>query len=133
MNHIIKSFLSWFEIKPKLDERNAKVPSFSEREIWMCHWGVNVGFELDGKNEEALRPIIVFKKLSHETFLAIPLSTGRKEGSWYSPSLVQEVEGRYCMNQIRMIDRKRLKYRIERVVEKDFQNLKEDFKRFMTL
>lgn len=132
MNDFIKTFLQWFQVKPKLDERT-RVPSFSEREVWMCYWGVNVGFELDGKNEEALRPIIVFKKLSHETCLAIPLSTGMKEGSWYSPSFIQGTEGRYCLNQIRMIDRKRLKYRVERIDQNDFNQLKQDFKQFMNL
>ena len=131
--NFIKSFVDWFTLKPKLDSRTSKAPSFSEREIWMCYWGVNVGFELDGKNEEALRPIIIFKKLSHETCLAIPLSTGDKEGSWYSASLVQGVEGRYCMNQIRMIDRKRLKYRIVRVGEPEFKKLNRDFKHFLAL
>lgn len=122
MASFFKNFLGWFQIKPKIHERK-RIPSFSEREVWMCYFGANVGFELDGKKEECLRPVIVFKKLSHETFLAIPLSTGRKQGSWYSPSFVQKRKGRYCLNQIRMIDRKRLKYRIERIDENDFQKL----------
>ena len=126
----LKNFLNWFQIKPKLHDRS-NIPSFSEREVWMCYFGTNIGFELDGKKEEALRPVIVFKKLSHETFLAIPLSTGRKKGSWYSPSFVSKREGRYCLNQIRMVDRKRLKYRIERIDENSFKKLKKRFQIFL--
>lgn len=125
-----KNFLQWFQIKPVIHEKKG-APSFSEREVWMCHFGVNIGFELDGKKDELLRPVLVVKKLSHETFLAIPLSTGKKEGTWYSPSFVQNREGRYCLNQIRMIDRKRLKYRIERIDESDFEKVKKDFLTFL--
>lgn len=97
----------------------------------MCYWGTNVGFEIDGKNDESLRPVIIFKKLSHETALAIPLSSGNKAGTWYSPSLVQGVLGRYCFNQLKMIDRKRLKYRLEKISSHDFERLKKDFQKFI--
>jgi hypothetical protein len=63
--------------------------------------------------------------------LVIPLTTSLKSGTWYSKSNVKGVEGRYCLNQIRMIDAKRLKYRIERIDQNDFEKLKSDFNRFI--
>jgi mRNA interferase MazF len=126
LTQIIKSFAEWFSLKPILD--NTKIrPMFQEREIWMAHIGSNIGFEIDGKSIESLRPIAVFKKLSKNTLLVIPLTTSLKSGTWYSKSNVKGVEGRYCLNQIRMIDAKRLKYRIERIDQNDFDNLKSDF------
>lgn len=76
-------------------------------------------------------PVIVFKKLSKETFLAIPISSGWKKGSWYSRSSIQGREGRFCFNQIRMIDAKRLKYWIERIDHDDFKRLNTDFRSFL--
>lgn len=130
MNAVEKDFQEWFKRKPKLHERSA-LPSFSEKEVWMCHLGTNIGFEIDGKKEESLRPIIVFKKLSSETFLAIPLSTKIKNGSWYSPSFIHKKEGRFCLHQIKLLDRKRLKYRIEKITQKEFQKLKSSFQSFL--
>ena len=127
---LFKNFLDWFQLKPKIN-RDKKRPMFQEREVWMCHLGTNVGFELDGKKAECLRPVIVFKKLSKETFLAIPISSGWKKGSWYSRSSIQGREGRFCLNQIRMIDSKRLKYWIEQITSDDFDTLKKDFNRFL--
>lgn len=127
----IKNFLDWFYLKPKLDKEKQR-PLFQEREIWMCHFGANIGFEIDGKKEEALRPIIVFKKLSKDTLLAIPLSSHKKDGTWYSKSIIKGREGRYCLNQVRMIDAKRLKYWIEQIPSDDFLQLQKDFQVFLS-
>lgn len=126
----IKNFLYWFKLKPKIDEKSNRI-QFSQRDVWMAHFGVNIGFEIDGKNEQALRPCIVFKKLSHQTALVIPLTHTIKTGTWYSPSRVKKQAGSYCLNQVRMIDAKRFKYRLERVSEKDFDKLKKDFTNFI--
>ncbi len=132
MTQFLKNFLQWFQIKPRINTEKQR-PLFQEREVWMCHFGTNIGFELDGKSIESLRPVIVFKKLSHETLLVVPLSSHQKNGSWYSPSFVKKREGRYCLNQIRMIDAKRLKYWIERIDDRDFKNLQVDFIRFLNI
>jgi mRNA-degrading endonuclease toxin of MazEF toxin-antitoxin module len=124
---IIKNFSQWFTLKPELDENKVR-PLFQEREIWMAHIGSNIRFEIDGKSVESLRPIVVFKKLSKNTMMIIPLTTSLKSGTWYSQSNIKGVEGRYCLNQIRMIDAKRLKYRIERINQDDFEKLKSDFR-----
>jgi len=126
----IKNFLDWFRLKPHLDEHKQR-PLFQEREVWNCHFGVNIGFEIDGKKSDTLRPAIVFKKLSKNTLLIIPLTKTVKNGSWYSPSFVQNKEGSYCLNQIKMIDSKRLKYKIERISDDDFEKLKQDFDKML--
>lgn len=128
----IKSFASWFAIKPKLDNFKQR-PLFQEREVWMCHFGSNIGFEIDGKKQESLRPAIVFKKLSKFTLLVIPLTSKLKNGTWYSPSKVKNREGRFCLNQIRMIDSKRLKYWVEQIDTNDFAKLKLDFQKMLDI
>jgi mRNA interferase MazF len=119
----IKNFGNWFKLKPKLNELK-QVPHFSDREIWNCHLGVNIGFEIDGKKSSFLRPVLVLKKLSAQTFIGIPLTTKLKEGSWYYPSFVNEKEGRYIFSQIRTIDSKRLFNRIERIDTIEFKKIK---------
>jgi mRNA-degrading endonuclease toxin of MazEF toxin-antitoxin module len=128
--NFFKNFLDWFSLKPKLDKYK-RSPLFNEREVWYCHLGTNIGFELDGKKTELLRPAIVFKKLSKDTLLIIPLTKTLKNGSWYSPSFIQNKEGRFCLNQIKMIDSKRLKYKIAQIDDKDFEKLKQDFDKML--
>ena len=99
----------------------------------MCHLRINIGFEIDGKHNEALRSVLVFKKLSRETAIIVPITSKLKNGSWFRPSSVKGVKGRYCLNQIRMIDAKRLKYLIERVDDRDFIKVKNDFNKLINL
>lgn len=124
--NFIKNFADWFKLKPLLDN-SKKRPLFKDREVWMCHFGSNVGYELDGKNIEYLRPIIVFKKLSKNTLLGIPLTSNQKVGSWYSPSSINNLKGNYCLNQIRSVDAKRLKYLMGQIDSNDFNELKQNF------
>jgi mRNA-degrading endonuclease toxin of MazEF toxin-antitoxin module len=129
--NFIKNFLDWFALKPQLDQKIERI-QFSERDVWMTHLGTNIGFEIDGKKAQLLRPCIVYKKLSHQTALVIPLTHTVKNGNWYSPSNVKNEAGSYCLHQIKMIDVKRFKYRIERISEKDFAKLIIDFNEFIS-
>ena len=126
----IKRFSEWFRIKPHLDNLQQS-PHFSPREVWSCHWGVNVGFELDGKQGDFLRPVLILKKLSRNTFIGIPLTSQLKEGSWYHPSMVRGREGRYILAQVRVIDAKRLHHRIERIDPEVFNTVRQAFKDFI--
>ena len=126
----LKNFLEWFELKPKLNTLPNR-PLFQEREVWNCHWGVNIGFELDGKKSKFLRPVLVLKKLTHNTFLRIPLTSKPKSGSWYVKSNVQNKEGRYILSQIRIIDSKRIYNKIERIPDEEFKLVKTRFVNFI--
>jgi len=64
----VKNFIDWFQKKPELRKAKRR-PFFQEREVRMCHFGGSIGFELDGKQTECLRSIILFKKLSKNTLL----------------------------------------------------------------
>jgi len=49
MQKFIKRFQEWFILKPKLDVSNHKPPFVSERDLWWCRLGENIGFESSGK------------------------------------------------------------------------------------
>ena len=128
--NLFKNFFDWFKTKPKLDAQDKRL-RFKEREIWYIYFGVNVGFELDGR-EEFLRPCLIIKKLSNETFYALPLTSKHKEGSWYYPSFMNNKEGRYVFSQLRSVDAKRLRYFVETVSEKEFSKIKSGFIHFFS-
>ncbi len=37
---------------------------FHEREVWWCGIGINIGVEIDGKNSDFERPVLVVKKFN---------------------------------------------------------------------
>ena len=72
MFKIVKRFLEWIQLKEQLHNASHKPPLFKEGEVWWCSVGENVGKEINGKSKLFSRPVLVFKKLTSETFLGIP-------------------------------------------------------------
>lgn len=77
----IKDFDRWNEKKKQTDFKNEKQKPFVHvREVWWCTVGVNVGSEIDVKNENFERPVLVMMVISRNGFLGVPL-TSRKKGT----------------------------------------------------
>ena len=72
----------WNEIKKDIEVKNRKF-TFKVREIYWLRVGQNVGYEIYGKGEEFLRPVLIFRKFSKESFLGIPLSSQLKEDMFH--------------------------------------------------
>lgn len=75
---------AWNEVKISLHATKRTIPQFSEGEIWWAHLGENVGSEINGKNANFTRPVLILRKLNKEIFLGIPLTTKHKSGIWYT-------------------------------------------------
>ena len=127
MQKFIKRFQEWFILKPKLDVSNHKPPFVSERDLWWCRLGENIGFESSGKGREFARPVIVIKKFSQKMFLVIPTTTklnfsdGRpKEGDRFIKFIYNDITMLACLEQIRSIDYRRLKNKVGQLDYKDF-------------
>lgn len=108
-------------------------PFFHDREIRVCHMGENVGFEQDGRGEEFLRPIIVLKKFNNEILWAIPLTKVKRKRRpyFFVFSFRSKEKSTALLSQIRLIDAKRLKYKIGYLSEDDFHLLKAKLKQLI--
>ncbi len=122
-----KDFQKWHNKKVKVDEIE-KRPFFHEREIWFCHLGANVGFEQDGSGEEFLRPIVIFRKFNNAICWAIPLTKTDKKTKFYFPFYFGSEASVAILSQIRLIDGRRLSYKIGDMTESDFLQVKEKLK-----
>ncbi len=105
---IIKRFKEWIGLKENLHNSNHIPPLFKEGEIWWCAVGENIGIEINGKSKDFTRPVLVFKKLSKEGFLGIPMSTKLKEGSWYVRVFQHNKEVTVMLSQMRVFSSSRL-------------------------
>ena len=127
-----KWFDKWNELKKKIDNKNIEL-KFRARDIFWMSVGQNVGYETFGKGEEFLRPVLVYKKLSKETFIGIPLTSKQKEGSYYFSFNFKGKISIAMFNQMRVFDIKRAQLFYGKLSEYQFIKLKGKLKIFMEL
>lgn len=125
-----KDFEKWHSKKSAVDQIE-KRPYFHEGEIWWCALGVSVGFEQDGKGEDYLRPVIVFRKFNDQVFWAIPLTRSDKKTEYYF-NLTKEEDSptsTAILSQIRLVDARRLSHKLrEDMGREEFVALTKKFK-----
>jgi mRNA interferase MazF len=119
-----KDFDSWNE-KKKIINYEKVGPFFHQREVWWVNLGLNVGFEQDGKGGDCLRPVVIIKKFNNELCWGIPTTRKNKSGKYYFHFAYKQ--GEYTtaiLSQLRLIDSKRLNYKLGVMVEEDFLEMK---------
>ena len=111
----MKDFDKWNTIKKKTEDKNR--PRVLLGSLFWCKFGINIGTEYDGKNEDFRRPCIILKKFSNESILIAPLTTKEHKGDWYYLLEFHNKRQFVILNQIKTIDPKRLDQYIGRISE----------------
>ena len=133
MGEYKKDFDGWNEEKKKINEKEISF-YYHEREIWWSSIGVNIGSEMDGKNSNFERPVLILKKINRNQFLGIPLTSKEKDGGFYVRIQYSDDKGVGTANisQVRVFSSKRLLRKIGLVKKKDFLLLRETFFSFLS-
>lgn len=134
IKNILREFVVWTKLKAKLHILKPDKLYFHEREIWWANLGLNIGFEIKGKGENFARPVIILKKLSLDTCLIIPLTSSSKRKNIFPIGKMaegQEEKSFALLEQIRLIDRKRLEEKVGTITEEVFNDLKKSFSDFI--
>jgi mRNA interferase MazF len=119
-----KDFTHWHTEKTEVQIHKAR-PFFHERDVWFCTVGANIGFEQDDRGDKFLRPVVIIKKFNKEVLWAVPLTTKEKMGKYYfSFKLEEATTSTAILSQLRLIDSKRLQYKIGNIGTGDFTELK---------
>jgi mRNA interferase MazF len=122
----IKDFKGWCGKKEIIDKQNlAPNLFFLEGEVWWASLGVNVGQEVDGKNESYERPVLIFKKFSDELAWVIPSSSTKKANEYFYPIIYQGKPKILLLLHMKTISSKRLLRPLFRMKEKEFAQIKE--------
>lgn len=133
MEPYIKNFDDWNNKKKSVDSTEiAKDFFYHEREIWWCSVGVNVGAEMDGKNEHFERPVLVVRKMNRDQFFGVPLTSKDKKGKYYVVITYGEREGTVCLSQFKTFSSKRMLRKIDTLNKADFLEVKQRFVNFFT-
>ena len=126
-----KDFSLWMPVKQYIHD-NITRPFYSEREIWWCSVGLNVGFEADGKGPSCARPVLIVKDFNHAIFWCLPVTTRIKKGRYYMDiDLADGISRQVMLSQLRMFDAKRLQEKIGTVEEIAFRKIKTAIARFL--
>ena len=85
-----QEYIDWNTLKYQLIETANKPAKFNERDIWWCSIGINVGYEINGKNHLAERCVLVIRKYNNDMFFGLPLTTQLKD---YDSRILTNVNG----------------------------------------
>jgi len=129
----MKEYNKWNEVKKNIEKKEETI-YFKEREIYWANIGENIGFEQGGKGDDFTRPLLIFKKFSKNMFFGIPLSTQRKDGSFFFEFTFKENKiSTALLVQTKMYDVKRLDKKIGKISVEDFERLKIQFKELINV
>ncbi|HEY4500347.1 MAG TPA: type II toxin-antitoxin system PemK/MazF family toxin [Candidatus Paceibacterota bacterium] len=127
-----KDYSKWHTEKSNIQEIKER-PFFNEHDIWSVSTGANVGFEIDGKGDKFLRPMIVIKKFNKESFWGLSITRSIRKGPYYFSFSFKEGEiSTANLSQLRLVDAKRLRYKLGGTNKKDFKELKEKLRQLIT-
>ena len=129
---ILEKFKKWFCLKPQLAIKESKI-LFKQGKIWWCSLGMNVGEEIYGKGSKFKRPVLVFKKFTSNSFLALPLTSKEHQGSWYVEIIQSGRKNWVMLNQARVLDQRRLTKRITCLEKIVLKQVREKFIEFYGL
>jgi mRNA interferase MazF len=117
---------TWNIKKQRLQETEQDI-LFREGEVWWCHIGVNLGYELYGKGEHFWRPVFILKKHNRLTFLGLPLGSTVKPHAFYLPFPFRGRNGCIRLDQARILSSKRLSNRMGKVTSLQLQAIKQAY------
>jgi mRNA interferase MazF len=124
----------------KWNERKKEIENFEESELYFNNWDIwwstvwlNLKTESCWKWEEFRRPILILKKLSSEMFIAIPLSSKKKQWTWFCKYDLNWEINYVMLYQIKMLHKNRLQRKIWKIEHGNFEEIKKRLKLLLNL
>lgn len=119
----MEDFDNWNEVKKATNDSEEPRVDFSEREVWWCKIGKNIGREEDGKHALSERPVLIYKKFNKEIFFGIPLSSMYKNNKYYFLLSYSEISS-LLLSQLRVLDAKRLIRKLRVISKGEYEEVR---------
>jgi len=127
----MEKFNQWNEVKKSSHAKERKV-GFKARDIFWVRIGQNIGSEEFGKGNEFQRPVLILRKLTHDLFIGVPLTSVLKEDNdyFYTFEFLNKQKKETSKNsamilQLKNFDKKRLMGKIGVINKNDFNMILE--------
>ena len=121
-----KDFDRWNIIKKRIESyADEQLPFPKEGTVWMCTFGVNIGFEQDGTGEIFERPGLVVKKFNNKMYWVAPLSTKQKPYDfYYNFTDPNGMKAAVILAQLRLVSVKRFIRDMYYINDADFESIR---------
>src|SRR5438270_897890 len=126
-----KDFKNWDIEKQHLNALEREL-YFFQREIWWCACGINVGVEIDGKNGQFERPVLILKYINKDICLVLPLTTKNKSDKYHVKIEAGKIVSYAKLSQVRVVSSKRLLRKIDTLPKEQFQYIQRRFLEFVS-
>ncbi len=126
----LQRFVEWTKFKIKL-HKSKKLIYFREREIWWISFGINIGYEEDGKHDSFERPGLIIKKFNKDMLWVVPLTTKSKTGKYYYQFEYEGKKYSVILSQLRLVSDKRLLRKIRKLEIDHFAEINKQIKKFL--
>lgn len=134
-----KEFDAWNLQKKNLGDSGKKAYAHP-REVWWCALGVNVGAEVDGKNENFERTVLVVRVYNKETMLVLPITSKEKLDNFHHKIEIQAKNSKtgeeytkpvwIKLTQARVISNNRLLRKVDVVHQEEFDKVVDAFRKY---
>ena len=128
----IEKFDKWNEQKKDINKKESEI-YFNQWDIWWVDLWQNIKSESYWKWKNFRRPVLIFKKLSSDTFIAIPLSSQYKKWTWFERYTLHWKENTALLYQIRMLHKNRLRKKLWELNSDDFSEIKKSLAKLLEL
>ncbi|MGB4076517.1 MAG: type II toxin-antitoxin system PemK/MazF family toxin [Minisyncoccia bacterium] len=122
-----KEFDDWNKEKKRIDAKRAFTYAHP-REVWWCSLGINVGAEIDGKNRNYERPVLVMRVYNKETLLILPITSKEKDDHFHARINVRIGNVWVKLTQARVVSSRRLLRKVDTIAGKEFVKVQEVFR-----
>ena len=131
----MEQFDKWNEVKKQTSTKSRKL-GIKPREIFWVKIGHNLGSEEYGKDKDFTRAVIIIRKLTHDLFIGIPLTSSLKNNDYFHKfSYINKTRGNIdnsaMILQLRTFSIKRVLSKIGMVNKEDFTKIVEKTQRLI--
>jgi mRNA interferase MazF len=123
----VKRFNVWTKLKRQVHNYDGPTAHCKPREVWWVSLGHNVGYEMDGKNENFERPVLVLRVFNTKLFLGVPLTSQPHEGDYFYSLEYNGIPSIAILSQVRAFSQKRLLNKMGVVPIDMFNGLKKQY------
>ncbi len=117
-----KDFDSWNKLKKIIDKKSDNL-GVNEREIWWMSLGLNIGIEIDGKNNQYERTALVLRKFNKQMTWVLPITSKMKSDKFHYKFIFDKNEYFVVLTQIRTVSTKRFVRKVGTISNDDFKSI----------
>jgi mRNA-degrading endonuclease toxin of MazEF toxin-antitoxin module len=125
-----QDFDNWNNLKKLIHKKEINDEfNFHSGDIWWTTLGINIGKEINGKNETFERPVLILKVINKHTLYVLPLTSKNSFTDKYHYKVNYEdgESGVVVFSQMRVVGSNRLLRKLSRINKKDLEEVKKLF------